>query len=100
MNKEEFIKSSDENLLNYCISDTVGEKGDATMDVILTIGKTQEQIEKDIEDIPSEELAKNPKISFSTYDILLTKDQLKFLLSEIERCEKDGPDYLDEQEGE
>ncbi len=97
MEKKEFLKNSDEAILNYEVSDTVDSKGNERVDVILTIGKTQKEIEKDLENIPVEELDKNLKISFHEYEVLLSKKDLKFLLSEIKRFEKEGPDYLDEE---
>ncbi|MRN01650.1 hypothetical protein D1Z97_10850 [Riemerella anatipestifer] len=96
MTKKEFLQKSDVSILNYEISDTVDLKGNESVAVFLTVGKTEEQIERELENIPAEKLENNPKISFHEYEIMLSKKELKFLLSEIKKFEVEGADCLNE----
>ena len=69
MKKEEFLKKSDENILDYFISDTIDNNGNYAFDAFL-------EIKDDT--------------------ICLTKEELKHLLKEIEYAEIHGPDYLND----
>ena len=97
MTKQEFLQKSDVNILDYYVSDSVDDKCNEGFDIFLKVGKTEEEIENELENIPAEELAKNPKISFSEYEIMLTKENLLHLLAALEYAEENGPDYLDDE---
>jgi hypothetical protein len=77
MNKHDFLQQADENLLDYEISDTVGSNGEESVGVVLSVGN-----------IPP---------GVSQCEVLLTKENIRHLLSEIEQFEENGPDYLDEK---
>lgn len=98
MTKKEFLEKADENLLGYYVSDVYYEDGSGGIEVFLKVGKSDKQIETELENIPAEDLSKNPKISFYEYEISLTKKELQYLLAEIENAEENGVDYDDEDE--
>lgn len=73
--KDQFLKKSDVNILNYEISDMRDNNGKETIEVILYIGE-----------------------SLYEYKLSLSKDHLKFLLSEIEYVEENGVDYINNED--
>lgn len=87
MNKKEFLKTSDENILDVEISDTKDKNDTSKVCAFLTIGQTDKQIKKHLESLSKEEIENN-KMTFQQFEILLTKEHLQYLLGRIEKEEK------------
>lgn len=96
MNRKNFLANSDVSILNYEVSDTLDSKGEESVDVILTIGKTQKEIENELENLTEDQIESKSPISFHEYEVIFTKKELKFLINEIEKHEKEGPDLEEE----
>ena len=87
MNKKEFLKTTDENILEVEISDTRDKNDKSEVCAFLTIGQTDKQIQKHLESLTKEEIENN-KMTFQQFEILLSKKHLQYLLDRIEKEEK------------
>ena len=82
--KEEFLKTSDENILDVEILNTKDKNNVSNMCVFLTIGETDAQIKKHLESLSREELENN-KMTFQQFEIFFTKEHLQYLLDRLEK---------------
>lgn len=86
MNTKEFLKSSDENILKFEVLDTKDAKGNMEVAAFILIGDSKKSEKKYLESLTKKQIEK-PSIRFQKFEIMLTKAQLKFMLSEIEKEE-------------
>ncbi len=78
----------DKNILEIAISDSLDQKGNKEVIALLTIGDTNSEINEHLESLSEEDL-KNENYNFpKQYEIMLTKENLKQILCEIEKEEK------------
>jgi len=74
MNKEQFLNSSDQNLVDYYVTDNVDEKGEESLGVMLIVkfGDFDEQ------------------------EVYLDKKDLETLLSDVKDAEENGVYYIED----
>lgn len=87
MNKREFLKTSDRNILNVEISDTRDVNNVSEVCAFLTIGNNNKQVKEHLKKLSPEDIENN-KIGLQQFEILLTKKHLKYLLGKIEKEER------------
>lgn len=84
MNKKEFLKQSDKNILALEFDDTMFEGNRIEKTVLLNIGLSKKDEEDYLENLTIEEI-NNPKITFQQFEIMLTKEDLKFMLNNLDK---------------
>lgn len=84
MNKKEFLKQSDKNILSLEFHDTMFEGNGIEKTVLLNIGLSKKYEEEYLEKLTIEEI-NNPKITFQQFEIMLTKEDLKFMLNNLDK---------------
>ena len=86
MTKEKFLEESDVNITNVDFSDSKDENGKTDVAAFLVIGDSKKREKEYLESLTPEQIEK-PSIRFQQFEIMLTKEQLQFMLSEIEKEE-------------
>lgn len=76
----------DDNILDVEISEVV-DNGNIEICTLLTIGETDKNIEEYLKTLSTEDIINNNYVINSGYEIILTKENLHFLLKLIELTE-------------
>jgi len=79
MTKKEFLKDCDPNILKYSITTVQEKDGSLVEGILLRIGKTQKQIQKEVCEHDNK-----CSLTFQEFEILLTEKELEHLLKQVQ----------------